>query len=112
MDTITININVSLDDKTRAFISSLLGAKPAAATVQATPTLEHKATPAPVEAKESKTKVVAPEELRAAVKEAKSRTSADAVREIFYKYGIASSSECPEEQRSALLIDLNALGNA
>ena len=40
---------------------------------------------------------------------AKERGQADAIRALFAKYGIASSRECPQDKRKALLSDLNAL---
>lgn len=47
--------------------------------------------------------------LRAVTKEAKDRTSANAVRKVFAEFGIGASIECPQERRSDLVAALENL---
>lgn len=76
--------------------------------------LETKQTPAPAPApapvqEESDDLPVSDEELRAAVKAAKDRTSASDVKGIFAEFGIRTSIECPDSKRASLLDRLNEL---
>ena len=64
---------------------------------------------APETPAQAKTEEISDTALREAVKAAKDRTSAKAVREIFAKFNIAASIECPQERRSDLMAALESL---
>lgn len=115
--TVNVNVKVSLEEATFQKIAQLLGGRPAG--VEARPAMGPRpAVPEkPVETKpESAPAPEAPaasdaaiDNLMNATKAAKERGQADAIRALFAKYGIASSRECPQDKRKALLSDLNAL---
>lgn len=67
------------------------------------------AAPAAPEAPAAEARTYTDPELRAVVKEAKTRTSAQHVREVFAKFDIATSIDCPQERRAELVDALNAL---
>ena len=74
------------------------------------PVPEQKAAPASPQAPaQAEEKEITDADLRQAVKAAKDRTSAKAVREIFAKFNIAASIECPKERRSDLMAALESL---
>jgi hypothetical protein len=86
------------------------------------PVEEPKAEPAQEPVREEKAPQAAPEttaqaeteeitdaELREAVKAAKNRTSAKAVKAVFAEFGIENSSACPAERRSELKARLENL---
>ena len=58
---------------------------------------------------QAKTKEISDAELREAVKAAKNRTSAKAVKAVFAEFGIENSSACPAERRSELKARLENL---
>ena len=117
--TVNVNVKVSLEETTFQKIAQLLGGRPAG--VETRPAMGPRpAVPEkPVETKpESAPAPEAPAASDAAIdnmvlmnatKAAKERGQADAIRALFAKYGIASSRECPQDKRKALLSDLNAL---
>lgn len=74
------------------------------------PVREEKAPQAAPEAPaQAKTKEISDAELREAVKAAKDRTSAKAVKAVFAEFGIENSSACPAERRSELKARLENL---
>jgi len=74
------------------------------------PVREEKAPQAASEAPaQAKTKEISDAELREAVKAAKNRTSAKAVKAVFTEFGIENSSACPAERRSDLKARLENL---
>ncbi len=110
----TINVKVSLEEATLQKIAQLLGGRPAG--VEARPAMGPRPAvpekPAETPKPESAPAPEAPIDnmvLMNATKAAKERGQADAIRALFAKYGIASSRECPQDKRKALLSDLNAL---
>lgn len=112
--TVNVNVKVSLEEATFQKIAQLLGGRPAG--VEARPAMGPRpAVPEkPAESPEPESSPVpeAPIDnmvLMNATKAAKDRGQADAIRALFAKYGIASSRECPQDKRKALLSDLNAL---
>lgn len=118
MEPLTIHVEVNLGEKTLNILQNLLQpntastAAPAAAKAQkpAAPAQD----PAPVNQPEDSGDMPGPisdEELRAAVKSAKDATSAADVKKIFGEFGIKTSSECPEENRYALMKKLLELTN-
>jgi hypothetical protein len=58
---------------------------------------------------QAKTEEISDAELREAVKAAKNRTSAKAVKAVFAEFGIENSSACPAERRSDLKARLENL---
>lgn len=124
--TVNVNVKVSLEEATFQKIAQLLGGRPAG--VEARPAMGPRpAVPEKPAGTKSEDQVgtkpesaPAPEApaaeapidnmvLMNATKAAKERGQADAIRALFAKYGIASSRECPQDKRKALLSDLNAL---
>lgn len=117
--TVNVNVKVSLEEATFQKIAQLLGGRPAG--VEARPAMGPRPavpekpaeTPKPESAPEPEAPAAeAPIDnmvLMNATKAAKERGQADAIRALFAKYGIASSRECPQDKRKALLSDLNAL---
>lgn len=74
------------------------------------PVREEKAPQAAPEAPaQAKTEEISDAELREAVKAAKNRTSAKAVKAVFAEFGIETSSACPAERRSGLKARLENL---
>jgi len=74
------------------------------------PVREDKAPQAAPEAPaQAKTEEISDAELREAVKAAKNRTSAKAVKAVFAEFGIENSSACPAERRSDLKARLENL---
>ena len=74
------------------------------------PVHEEKAAPAPQQAPaQAETEEISDAELREAVKAAKNRTSAKAVKAVFAEFGIENSSACPAERRSELKARLENL---
>ena len=112
--TVNVNVKVSLEEATFQKIAQLLGGRPAG--VEARPAMGPRPAvpekPAESPKPESAPAPEAPIDnmvLMNATKAAKDRGQADAIRALFAKYGIASSRECPQDKRKALLSDLNAL---
>lgn len=117
--TVNVNVKVSLEEATFQKIAQLLGGRPAG--VEARPAMGPRPAvpekPAETPKPESAPAPEAPAAeapidnmvLMNATKAAKDRGQADAIRALFAKYGIASSRECPQDKRKALLSDLNAL---
>ena len=112
--TVNVNVRVSLEEATFQKIAQLLGGRPAG--VEARPAMGPRPAvpekPAESPKPESSPVPEAPIDnmvLMNATKAAKERGQADAIRALFAKYGIASSRECPQDKRKALLSDLNAL---
>jgi hypothetical protein len=117
--TVNVNVRVSLEEATFQKIAQLLGGRPAG--VEARPAMGPRPAvpekPAESPKPESAPAPEAPAAeapidnmvLMNATKAAKDRGQADAIRALFAKYGIASSRECPQDKRKALLSDLNAL---
>lgn len=117
--TVNVNVRVSLEEATFQKIAQLLGGRPAG--VEARPAMGPRPAvpekPAETPKPESAPAPEAPAAeapidnmvLMNATKAAKDRGQADAIRALFAKYGIASSRECPQDKRKALLSDLNAL---
>lgn len=117
--TVNVNVRVSLEEATFQKIAQLLGGRPAG--VEARPAMGPRPavpekpaeTPKPESAPAPEAPAVeAPIDnmvLMSATKAAKDRGQADAIRALSAKYGIASSRECPQDKRKALLSDLNAL---
>lgn len=117
--TVNVNVKVSLEEATFQKIAQLLGGRPAG--VEARPAMGPRPAvpekPAETPKPESAPAPEAPAAeapidnmvLMNATKAAKERGQADAIRALFAKYGIASSRECPQDKRKALLSDLNAL---
>ena len=112
--TVNVNVKVSLEEATFQKIAQLLGGRPAG--VEARPAMGPRPAvpekPAESPKPESSPVPEAPIDnmvLMNATKAAKDRGQADAIRALFAKYGIASSRECPQDKRKALLSDLNAL---
>lgn len=67
---------------------------------------ENHAPAAPEASAVPETKPVSDGDLRQAVKAAKDRTSAKAVREVFATFGIEASVECPQDRRPDLMAAL------
>ena len=117
--TVNVNVRVSLEEATFQKIAQLLGGRPAG--VEARPAMGPRPAvpekPAESPKPESAPAPEAPAAeapidnmvLMNATKAAKDRGQADAIRALFAKYGVASSRECPQDKRKALLSDLNAL---
>lgn len=130
MEPFKINIEISLSERSIAAITTLLdksravvpaGAPaeaviPSIRPVAAPPRPEPAKAPETPEAAEPAADLpVADEELLAATRDAVARVKAaggspSIIREqVFAKYGISASTQCPEEKRAALLKDLNAI---
>ena len=120
MDPVTINIhvNVSLSEATLHFLRQVVPARPEFERPVPEDTPAEICDPQPVPAPkpapvQAPTPAPEPEpepereisdaELREKVKEAKDRSGAKAVREIFAEFGIGSSVECPQGRRSELV---------
>lgn len=108
--TLNVNVKVGLEEATIQKIATIFAPRPAGIEARPAqgprPSVPEKpqAEPAP-EAEEPVDNMT----LMNAVKAAKDAGKADAIRELFAKYGIASSRDCPQEKRRDLLKDLNSL---
>ena len=107
----TIGLKIELSQETLAAINGLAdairGARPAgspAPKVQEAPAPVQKPEPAP-----EAPSVITDEDLRALIKETRTRTSPQAVRALFNEFGIKTSIECPDDRRPELVRRLNAL---
>lgn len=131
MEPIQINVSVKIDagGQLLAAVQALTGKTPAAppatarkAETQRPPQVidpeirpvkaeAAKVAPAPVEAGAAPdpSSAVPDAELRQAVKSARDRAGAKAVREVFAEFGIATSIECPLERRPELVSRLETL---
>jgi hypothetical protein len=119
MDPIKINVELSIkDDSLQAlkniFTTCIGGAAPVRPTLPPKPAeapkAETKAPEAPVAPAAPAAPAIDNMTLNAEVKAAQSRGVDKArILEVFGKYGIKSSRECPEDKRPALLADLKAL---
>ena len=117
--TVNVNVKVSLEEATFQKIAQLLGGRPAGVEARPAmgprPAVPEKPTETPKPESAPAPEAPAAEApidnmvLMNATKAAKDRGQADAIRALFAKYGIASSRECPQDKRKALLSDLNAL---
>lgn len=119
--TVNVNVTVSLEEATIQKIREIFAPRPAG--IEARPAQgprpavpeKHQAAAepapksAPAPAAEAPAAPVDNMVLMNAVKAAKERGKVDAIRELFAKYGIASSRDCPQDKRKALLDELNAL---
>ena len=119
--TVNINVKVSLEEATIQRIREILVPRPAG--IEARPAqgprpavpekpqaaAEPAPTSAPAPAAEEPTAPIDNMDLMNAVKDAKERGKADAIRALFAQYGIASSRDCPQDKRQDLLTALNAL---
>ena len=119
--TVNVNVTVSLEEATIQKIREIFAPRPAGIEArpaqgprpavpekpQAAAEPAPKSAPAP--AAEAPAAPVDNMVLMNAVKAAKERGKVDAIRELFAKYGIASSRDCPQDKRKALLDELNAL---
>ena len=119
--TVNINVKVSLEEATIQRIREILVPRPAGIEArpaqgprpavpekpQAAAEPAPKSAPAP--AAEEPTAPIDNMVLMNAVKDAKERGNADAIRALFAQYGIASSRDCPQDKRQDLLTALNAL---
>lgn len=119
--TVNVNVKVSLEEATIQKIAAIFSPRPAG--IEARPALGPRPAvpekPAGTKSEdqvgtkpESAPEPVAPIDnmvLMNAVKDAKDRGKADDIRALFGKYGIASSRDCPQDKRKALLGELNAL---
>ena len=127
MEPITINVNVtlSLSEKAESLLRAFIPDAPASLfplpgenapkkpsdepkpQVEQPSVREEKAPQAAPQAPAAaENKTISDSDLRQAVKEAKDRSSAKAVREVFAAFDIGSSVECPQERRSELLAAL------
>ena len=119
--TVNVNVTVSLEEATLQKIASIFNrpagvetrpahqARPARPAKPAAEEVKPESAPA---AKASAPEAAQPIDnmvLMNAVKTAKDAGKTDAIRELFAKYGIASSRDCPQDKRRELLADLNAL---
>lgn len=130
MEPFKINIEISLSEKSIAALMTLLdksravvpASEPAGAVIPSIRPVAALPRPEPAEAPETAADAapaadlpVADEELLAATRDAVARIksaggSPSIIREqVFSKYGISSSTQCPEEKRAALLKDLIAI---
>lgn len=112
--TVNVNVKVSLEEATIQKIAAIFSPRPEGVAVRPALGPRPAAPEKPAEAPkpESAPEPVAPIDnmvLMNAVKDAKDRGKADDIRALFGKYGIASSRDCPQDQRKALLGELNAL---
>ena len=117
--TVNVNVKVSLEETTFQKIAQLLGGRPAGVetrpamgprpAVPEKPAESPKPESAPAPEAPASDAAIDNMVLMNATKAAKERGQADAIRALFAKYGIASSRECPQDKRKALLSDLNAL---
>lgn len=116
MEPLRINVEIGLQESTIQRLGQIMtacigGARPAQPAV-----------PAPVEARTApkpEPPAPAPEApaaapidnmtLMSATKTAKEKSGPDAVREVFKRFGIAASRDCPQERRADLLSELKAL---
>lgn len=119
--TVNINVKVSLEEATIQRIREILVPRPAGIEArpaqgprpavpekpQAAAEPAPKSAPAP--AAEEPVAAIDNMVLMNAVKDAKERGKADAIRALFAQYGIASSRDCPQDKRQDLLTALNAL---
>ena len=105
----TIGLKIELSQETLAAINGLAdairGARPAGS-----PAPKAQAAPAPKPEPAPETpSVITDEDLRALIKETRTRTSPQAVRALFNEFGIKTSIECPDDRRPELVRKLNAL---
>ena len=108
--TINIHVNVSLSEETLHFLRQVIPARPEfeRPVQEDMPAEIGDPQPAPVpapapEPEPEKAAEITDAVLREKVKEAKDRSGAKAVREIFAEFGIGSSVECPQGRRSELV---------
>ena len=119
--TVNVNVKVSLEEATIQRIREILVPRPAG--IEARPAqgprpavpekplaaAEPASKSAPAPAAEEPVAAIDNMVLMNAVKDAKERGKADAIRALFAQYGIASSRDCPQDKRQDLLTALNAL---
>lgn len=116
MEPIKINIEIGVTPELAALIGGLrttcqetAAQKSPKATPSAPKAAESEPSQLPEPPRPEQTAEVTDEMLRAAVKAAKDRTSAQTVRGLFKEFGIQASSECPADKRAALLQGLENL---
>lgn len=107
MEAIKINIEVGITPQLATLLSRITTAQASAGQQEAKE--QPAENPAPKSEQEQPKTEVTDEQLRAAVKEAKDRTSVQAVRGLFKSFGIQASSECPKDKRANLLKGLENL---
>ena len=111
MEPIKINIEIGVTPELAALIGGLRATRQEAETTAQRPPKSAEKEPVhqPEPPRPEQTAEVTDEMLRAAVKAAKDRTSAQTVRGLFKEFGIQASSECPADKRAALLQGLENL---
>lgn len=114
MDPIQITVSVELGPKTTQLLRAFLSEGPApeakapAAAEPDMPDFTQPTAAAPEKVPEE-SEEISDATLRGAVKAAKDKAGAKAVRDIFTSFGITSSVECPAERRSELVAALKNL---
>lgn len=104
----TIGLKIELSQETLAAINGLADAIRGARPADAAPKAQAAPAPKPEPAPEAPS-VITDEDLRALIKETRTRTSPQAVRALFNEFGIKTSIECPDDRRPELVRRLNAL---
>ena len=104
----TIGLKIELSQETLAAINGLADAIRGARPADAAPKAQAAPAPKPELAPEAPS-VITDEDLRALIKETRTRTSPQAVRALFNEFGIKTSIECPDDRRPELVRKLNAL---
>lgn len=104
----TIGLKIELSQETLAAINGLADAIRGARPADAAPKAQAAPAPKPEPAPETPS-IITDEDLRALIKETRTRTSPQAVRALFNEFGIKTSIECPDDRRSELVRRLNAL---
>lgn len=104
----TIGLKIELSQETLAAINGLADAIRGARPADAAPKAQAAPAPKPEPAPEAPS-VITDEDLRALIKETRTRTSPQAVRALFNEFGIKTSIECPDARRPELVRRLNAL---
>lgn len=104
----TIGLKIELSQETLAAINGLADAIRGARPTDAAPKAQAAPAPKPEPAPEAPS-VITDEDLRALIKETRTRTSPQAVRALFNEFGIKTSIECPDDRRPELVRRLNAL---
>ena len=108
METIKIHVEVALSDATLGVLRDLAGRTAPAQEKPAAAAPEPKAAPAAVAAPEEDIpNQVLFDLVRGTMHDR--GVSPDAIRAVFREFGIASSSECPQERRRELVERLKAL---
>lgn len=105
----TIGLKIELSQETLAAINGLADAIRGARPADAAPKAQAAPAPAPKLAQETPSVIITDEDLRALIKETRTRTSPQAVRALFNEFGIKTSIECPDDRRPELVRRLNAL---